>query len=116
MVTTVGAVVTVPSTGMVNVGTVNSVPTFGISREELTNVSVTVGAAKLILPLSVPFIETEIGEVLPSAKGAVCVSCKVKVELAGMVMSVMLGLTPEKVKVPSAGVLVVVMSVAACGV
>jgi hypothetical protein len=105
-----------PLTAIVNgVGIVKAVPTFGISKDGLLKVSVTVGAAKLIFPLRVPFIETEIGEELPTAKGAVSVSVRVKVEPAGILMSV-LALTFEKVKVPKAGLPVVVMSVNGCGV
>ena len=115
MVTAVVAVVVAPLTAIVSgVGTLNSVPTFGISTEELLKVSVTVGAAKLILPLRVPFIEIEIGELLPRAKGAVSVNCNVNVEPAGMVMSVLL-LTPENTNVPKVGLPFVVMSVDACG-
>ncbi len=90
-------------------------PTLGITRKGLLKASVTDGAAILILPLRVPLIETVIAELLPRAKGAVSVSCKVNVEPAGIVMSV-LALTPEKVNVPKAGLLFVVMSVAGCAV
>ena len=97
------------------VGKLNSVPTFGISIEELLKVIATVGAAKLILPLSVPFMETAIGVLLPMAKGALSVTCNVNVEPAGMVMSVLV-LTPENAKVPNAGLPFVVMSVDGCAV
>ena len=109
-------VLTVPFTGIVTeVGTVNKVPTFGISTEGLLNESVIVDVVELMIPARVPLSETEIGELLPAAKGAVSVICNVKVVPEEMVMLVLL-LTPEKLKVPKAGLPVVVMSVEDCGV
>ena len=112
----VGIVLTVPSTGIVNeVGIVNRVPTFGISTEAALKASVTFVEPGLIVPLSMPFIETEIGELLPRARGAVSVSVRVKLDPEGIEMLV-LDFTPVRVKVPRDGLPFVVMSVSGCGV
>src|SRR5258706_809548 len=93
----------VPLRGIVTeVGTVNKVPTFGISTEGLLKARVTVEVLEVTVPASVPFIETETGEILPAAKGAVSVICNVKVVPAGIVRLVLF-LTPEKLKGPKEG-------------
>lgn len=97
-------------------GTVNKVPTFGISTDGLLKVRVMLDVPEMMLPASVPFIETEIGDVLPAAKGAVSVICNVKVVPEGIVRLVLL-FTPEKLKAPKAGLTPdAVMSVEDCGV
>jgi hypothetical protein len=98
------------------VGTVNKVPTFGISTDGLLKVRVMLDVPEVMLPASVPIIETEIGDVLPAAKGAVSVICNVKVVPEGIVRLVLL-LTPERLKAPKAGLTPdAVMSVEDCGV
>ena len=97
-------------------GTVNKVPTFGISTDGLLKVRVMLDVPEMMLPASVPFIETEIGDVLPAAKGAVSVICNVKVVPERIVRLVLL-LTPERLKAPKAGLTPdAVMSVEDCGV
>jgi len=92
------------------------VPTPGISIDWLGKLSVTMLLVEVIDPENVPLIEVETAVVLPIGSGPASVICRVKV--VGWVVKSMLLLffTPEKAKVPSAGLPLVVMLVELCGV
>ena len=70
----------------------------------------------VIDPENVPLTETEIGVLLPNGNGPVSVICKVKlVDWVAKSIEVLF-FTPEKAKVPKAGLPFVVMLVEDCGV
>ena len=91
-------------------------PVPGISIVWFVKFSDTILLVEVIDPENVALTETEMGELLPIGSGVVSVICKVRV--VGCVAKAIdvLFFTPEKARVPRAGLPFVVMFVDACGV
>ena|ERR1043166_36583 len=101
---------------MLWLGIVNNVPTPGISIVWLEKLRETILLVEVMDPENVPLIDVDTGVALPIGSGPVSVVCRVKVVVWVVKSMLVLFFTPEKAKVPRAGLPLVVMLVELCGV